>query len=447
MKFFHVKSNVRGNETTMNNYDKARELRKKALEIYNPINVPPSARLLSQALLYDPNYKDALADLSIIFRDGGFLHPYMFYAERAGINHETITLESDALELYENAMSLYSENPLNSVIEFTKVLCIDPTISGAYNNIAIFFVQQSMFEPALEYAKRAILHGPMLSALWDTYWKIINQAWCFIDDEKIASNILAKYIDYFEENYSNDRMALNHVGKNDLLVRVMPELKYIQKLQDEGEMMFKSTKFFRDLEDHDPRQDPNDNKPKKFQLIPEGKVVTVQDEIVDFGNGSLSLVVDAKGGSVDVTNMSFEIGGQESIYCFSTVSESNYESFFSNYEWAKLGGYALVINDINEFRNRVYESLNKVGKAKIQDGMVTYVPSDFMENIQAVFRPYIKSCEYQYEFEYRISCPSNGQEELLYIGSLHDISDIVSVEKLREHLKNKLSDRLEVLFP
>ncbi|CAK3139547.1 hypothetical protein VCRA2122O339_190021 [Vibrio crassostreae] len=35
-----------------------------------------------------------------------------------------------------------------------------------------------------------------------------------------------------------------------------------------------------------------------------------------------------EGGSVDVTNMSFEIGGQESIYCFSTVSESNYESFF-----------------------------------------------------------------------------------------------------------------------
>ena len=399
-----------------------------------------TAKLLSDALLYNPTDTDAAREIAKLFRVIGNAHGYEMYMQRAGIYYEKEVVTGDAKLINDRAMEHYRKSQVLLISEFSRALLIDPACKYAYINLSYFFTINNCYEPALEYAKLAILHDPKSVSVWEHYWSIVNRAWRHIDDEVLASKVLSRYTNYFEARYIDDRKEIMPLDENSILVRVMPELEFIESLQNEGEMLFKPSRVFRDSDTNDPRTDVDENKQDKYEILPSDKVIRIENQLWQKEIGGMNFSIDARGSAVEIAGMQLAIGGQENIYCFSAFTKANNKEFICNYQWDSLGRHAVVIKDVHEFKKRLLEAF-KASKQDVESGHVTYIPDEQMKNVRAVFKPYMKKISYENEFEFRFSYSGSRISNLVTIGSLSDISEIVKVEELKELLLAEASVR------
>jgi hypothetical protein len=191
------------------------------------------------------------------------------------------------------------------------------------------------------------------------------------------------------------------------------EKKYLQSLLENGEMLFKPSKFFRELEKSDPRMDADDNKPQKIEVVKEGEVVRV-------------------GGAL-IAGFGMQIGGLENIYCFTAVSKTNWKQFLKENNIKKFGDSVLVV----EQPKRLLEQA-KLIKDTIKGNLITYLPQSEIDK-KSVIGPFEKSERYAEEFEYRLAYFSGRDSEVLQIGSISDYSKIIDMDDLDSYIEEKFS--------
>lgn len=187
-------------------------------------------------------------------------------------------------------------------------------------------------------------------------------------------------------DFINDRFEIFPIIDTDFLIGAMPQLKYIKRLQKHGGIYFRPTKYFRDLDDNDSRKDIDENKPNKFDFIPGNESLTLENEFKEFKLGSESIVIDATNGSLTLSSVGCEMGGNDSIYCFSFFSENNYLTFIKDYDYGEFGNYALVITDVLELKRRVFKVLIEKGKSDVHGGKITCMTKKFMLDHLKIFQ-------------------------------------------------------------
>lgn len=194
-----------------------------------------------------------------------------------------------------------------------------------------------------------------------------------------------------------------------ILIRTM-EFEFLEKLKEYGEILFKPTKFFRELEKNDPRKDPNDNKPKINVMVSEDAPLKI--------------------GEVTIFESKIQVGGLQNIYCFTGINEGNYRDFLLQADIEKFGEHAIIVHKPKKLIARIRKK-----KQKIESDFVKYVDQEIIDN-QIAVDAFQKAKKFSGEYEYRLAYFEGSMEnEFLTIGSIDDICEIVPITELFTKIK------------
>lgn len=352
-----------------------------------------------------------------------------------------------ALELLNLGTEKYDpHNTLIAARYFSQALLHDPTLGAAASSLAAILIGAGLHEPALQYAKTAVEFWPEGQIAWNHLIIAVNKARNSIEDDQVRLRIDSEIRDYQDREFIKRRNAIVQLQPGDVLIRAMPEKEFIDSLCESGEMFFRASRYFRKLDESDPRRDADENKPIEEVLVPEGTQHKLSNERLErkIDSGGVVMGHSFKGGGEGVIAGSvLEIGGMQNLYCFTVVSEPNIDQFMKNYKWSELGDHAIAIKDIPAFNDRVQHTLATKEKGGAARGHVTYVDDLAIDRFfGAIFSPFIKRMEHDWQFEYRYSYHGDGSEsELIEVGSLTDIAETFEIDELREWLVKRFSNR------
>lgn len=346
-----------------------------------------------------------------------------------------------AEKLFQKASGIVEPEHAKTKLNFlSAALLHDPNHSAALEASAWGFHDVGLPEASLGYLNRALVHGPQSNMAWTLAGTIVRQIHERLPTQQAKNNLILRMREFLEQDYVGERQKHYPLAGDAVLIRKVSKETYAKSMMEQGQLMFASTEFHRQSEGKD-GHDPNENKPKTVDLLPSGPLHIGSDDAPfhkDLGYG-ISISGD---GDVDATiaSSTIQIGGQNSISCFSALCKENRDVFFEKYEWSKFGQYAVVIRRPHEFVEQVRKAMIQQRQPYLSSGLVTYLPEAAIAAFfSAIYKPFIKSVErFESEFEYRFAL-NNREIGLVEVGSISEIAEIVP----KENLKVRLSE----LFP
>ncbi|SLN64916.1 hypothetical protein [Ruegeria meonggei] len=320
----------------------------------------------------------------------------------------------------------------------SAALLYDPNHSAALEATAWGFHEVGLPEASLGYLNLALVHGPHSNMAWTLAETIVRQIHERLPTPQAKNNLVLRMREFLEQDYVGERLKHYPLSGDAVLIRKVNKECYAKNMIERGQLMFAQTEFHRQSEGKD-GHDPNENKPKTVDLLPNGPLHIGSDDAPfhkKLGYGA-SISGD---GDVTIASSTLQIGGQYSISCFSALCKENRDSFFEKYEWSKFGQYAVVIRRPHEFIEQVRKAMIQQQKPYLSSGLVTYLPKAALAAFfPAIYQPFLKSVErFESEFEYRFAL-NNREIGLVEVGSISEIAEIVPTENLKV--------RLSELFP
>ncbi len=202
-----------------------------------------------------------------------------------------------------------------------------------------------------------------------------------------------------------------------MFIRISDE-EFINSLHKKGHIYCNTIKYFRSIEDNCKRGDKNEGKAFIKQLM--------------------DLELSLKGkvlGKAAKAQMYFEHEKNTgNIFCFYGVETSLMDKrkkyrqkILIEKEPRSLGKTALLIFQIEEFINRISNSLNALGKEYIISPVYYYDPNTY----EGGLNPFYKSNKYKYQNEVRLWIQNTEEKPFeFYIGDISDISHKIPVSDL-----------------
>lgn len=196
----------------------------------------------------------------------------------------------------------------------------------------------------------------------------------------------------------------------------------LEQLQ-EGKMFFNTLKFFEGCDDSVGVGD-------KFERVykqTKGKGAVI-DLVNEFGNISIEMIRQPDGTYISTyRNDDLYIN----IFClYSVSSQENFDSLRENLplDMKGFGTHMLIIYNVTEFIKRVKDRLSSLS-LNPHLSPVKYININEHEGSKSYFE---KPLKYSYQKEFRIGIQATVEQAMtIDIGSIKDISDIVSVEKCK----------------
>jgi predicted O-linked N-acetylglucosamine transferase (SPINDLY family) len=129
-------------------------------------------KLLKEILYIDPEHVDAWHLLGIIALSQGLFLP----AEEL-IKKAIALLPHPSAMFHLNLGNVYFQNhrELEAIVEYKKVIEIDPLLAEGYNNLSNALTTQNRFHEAIEVLLKGIEHNPQLPHLYVTLGGALNQ--------------------------------------------------------------------------------------------------------------------------------------------------------------------------------------------------------------------------------------------------------------------------------
>lgn len=309
----------------------------------------------------------------------------------------------------------------------------DPTHSAALEATAWAFHAVGLPEASIGYLNRALLHGPQSKMAWTLAETIVRQIFERLETPQAKNNLVLRMKAFLEKDYVSERLKHYPLANDAVLIRKVSKEEYATSMIQEGQLMFAQTDFHRQSEGED-GHDPNENKPKIVDLLPDGPLHIGRDGApsqIGLGQG-FGISGDGVG---TLASSAFQIGGLYSISCFSVLCKENRDVFFEKYEWSKFGQYAVLIRRPHEFIEQVRKAMIQQQKPHLSSGLVTYLPEAVITAFfPAIYEPFIKSVErFEAEFEYRFAL-NNPSIGLVEVGSIKEIAEIVPTTDLKARL-------------
>ncbi|MDD1784455.1 hypothetical protein LRP49_25100 [Enterovibrio sp. ZSDZ35] len=211
------------------------------------------------------------------------------------------------------------------------------------------------------------------------------------------------------------------------------EDEYLEKMMA-GQIYCRPSEEFRNMES-DSRGDPEDDRPFTETLMPEmvelkgNNKLSVTSKPNNVEGAKFTVETFGENSEVTIGGIKTQQGGMHHIFCLSSVSRDWAHDFFKTYNKDKFkGDKVVVINDAEEFINRFKQKRLK----SFQFGFVSYIPNHVVSLVDIV-PPFIKrKLPFEEEFEFRVifsgSKPDEG--EVIDIGDISDIAQIVSLDEL-----------------
>lgn len=346
-----------------------------------------------------------------------------------------------ARELHQSSFEAQDRNPDNS-FEPIKLLCqslhYDPDCFGSLNDLAVRFAQLNLFEPAMNYVKRAVICEPSDKFAWKNFRDISNKFINSLESDSIKKEHTNKISKFIHDEFIIKRMNIPKIQNEDILIRVMNKPVYADNLSKKGEIRFVPTKEYRDSEDK-ARKDKNENRPISHIMVDEKIPLHLNHQVKEFklDGGNVTFGHAGKG---TILSSTYEVGGMESVACFTLITKDRADDFIANYDCEQFGDDAVVITDISQFNSRVANYLNMKGKNNILHGPITYMREEDLESWKGIFTPYLKTISYANELEYRFSYHNiNLVPEIMRIGSIEDISLNLKTKDLKSWVQGKFS--------
>ncbi len=346
--------------------------------------------------------------------------------------------EEESKKLQALSHKAAKENPNNTLIPIqilSSALSHNPNCWGSLNDITVRLASLKLYDSALHYAKRAVIVIPDEKMSWENFWHVSSLIISSLKHKSLQLKRQTEINDFLQNEFIDKRMAISKIKNDDILLRVMDKSIYADNLHTKGEIRFVPTREYRDSEDL-ARKDSDENRPIHIDLVTKDKPLVIDNSVKVFniGGGKISMGGLGKG---TVFEASFEVGGMESVACFTLVTKDNVEQFLSNYDESKFGTESVIITNVLNFRGKVIESLEKNGKHNIKSGSVTYMREEELKLFSAIFNPYLKNKDpYSIEQEYRFSYRNTNKPEIIEIGSIEDISVRIKTKEIKKWIKH-----------
>lgn len=214
----------------------------------------------------------------------------------------------EAEKIYRNALELDSSS-------FHAAFCLSTLLA-----------KRGAYEEAIGHAAHCSLLQPMELDSWEQLVNIYNLAFensSLVLEKKMRENLRK----YQGEGFIHERHKMYSIKPDDILIRVL-EGEYADLLLEEGELFFRATRYFRELENTDPRQDELESNPSRHNVIPTVRKVLPGGWIKQETNiPGISTTSSPDTIGTPFLGATMEIGGMEDICCFSIVSKDNVATF------------------------------------------------------------------------------------------------------------------------
>ena len=204
-----------------------------------------------------------------------------------------------------------------------------------------------------------------------------------------------------------------------MFIRIGEE-KYIDLLQKKGHIYCNTIRYFRSIENDNNRGDKNEGKvfikqAKNLEVLVKGEIIGIAEKAqIYFDN-------DKNTGNI------FCIYGVESSTIDQTIISR--QKVLIEEESRDFGKAALLIFDIQEFLNRISESLKALRKEFKIEPVYYFDPNTY----QGKLNPYFKSNKYKHQNEVRLLIQNTEEEPFeFYIGDISDISRKIPVSDLNK---------------
>lgn len=337
---------------------------------------------------------------------------------------------------------IHHKNPQNSLEPIkllNESLYYDSNCFGSLSDLACRFASLGLFDISIYYAKRAVISEPAATLAWDNFNGIVQKFIDTLKTEELKKSHQNKIYHFLHDEFITERMKIPKLVHGDILVRVMNNPDFADSLYTKGEIRFVPTREYRETGDK-ARGDKGENRPIINTIVEDGAPITIDNQIVEHHIGGGKVTFGGTG-KATIYSSKIEVGGMESVACFTLITKERVADFISNYDCEQFGNDAIVITNIQQFNHRVSQSLMVNGKSNVKHGAITYMNNDNLLAWNGILTPYLKELSYSPEMEYRFSYHHSTNPEIVNIGSIEDISIRIETNKLKQWVKSHFVDK------